>query len=245
LYKTYKKIYINADLTLPLLSSNLIRLENSWLIQEVDFILNVTNKNYFIDRNDKERFDFKVATLGKKSDKQIIETMQWINQCDFKKSIFIDEFEEHINTVNNILEKSDSNSLLLISHGIQGSTSSNLTGALSIDGDNRSYSIDDFPFITNLDCIYFLTCSSGSFSRGEHETSNSLINNILSKDICNAILCKWDVFLDASLGISENLIKLAQKRGIEYALNQSLRMMLKNKKWEHPVYWAGIELWKN
>ncbi len=245
LYKTYKKIYINADLTLPLLSSNLIRLEDSWLIEEVDFIVNITNKNYFINRKDTENFDFQIATLGKKSDKQIIETEQWINQDAFKKSIFIDEFEENINIVNDILEKSKANSLLLISHGIQGDTNSNLTGALSIDGENKSYTIYDFSFITKLDCIYFLTCSSGSFSIGEHETSNSIINNILSKDINNAILCRWDVFLDVSLEISENIIKLSQNQSIEYALNQSLKEILQNKKWEHPVYWAGIEVWKS
>lgn len=245
LYKTYKKIYINGDLTIPLLSSNLIRLEDNWLIEKVDFIVNVTNKNYFIGRKDIRNFNFKIATLGKKSNKQMIETKKWINQDALKKSVFIDEFEVNINTVDNILEKNKSNSLLLISHGIQGDTNSSLTGALSIDGEKKSYKIDDFSFITKLDCMYFLTCSSGSFSIGEHETSNSIINNILSKDINNVILCRWDVFLNVSLEISENIITLSKNQGIEYSLNQALKEILKNKKWEHPVYWAGIEVWKN
>jgi len=245
LYKRYKKIYINADLTMPLLSSNLIRLENSWLIEEVDFIVNVTNKNYFINRKNIESFNFKIATLGKKNDKQMIESEEWVSADTIKRDIFIDDFEENINRMDNILEESYSNSLLLISHGIQGDSSSNLTGALSIEGEKKSYTIRDFSFINKLDCIYFLTCSSGSFSIGEHETSNSLISNILSKDINNAILCRWDVFLEVSLEISENIINLSQNQSIEYALNKSLKKILKNKRWEHPVYWAGIEIWKS
>ena len=151
----------------------------------------------------------------------------------------------NINTVDNILEESKSNSLLLVSHGIQGDKNSNLTGVLSIDGEKKSYTIDDFSFITKLDCIYFLTCSSGSVSIGEHETSNSILNNLLSKNVNSTILYKWDVFLDISLEISDKLIKLSKSQPIEYALAQSLRDTLKNTKWEHPVYWAGIEIWKN
>jgi len=237
----YKKIYINPDLSKPLLSSNLIRLENSWLIEEVDFIVNVTNKNYFVDREEKEKTNFKIATLGQDSDRQMKETKVWINKDNDRKGIFIDSLEEKINNITFTKEES----LLIVSHGIQGNHQNNLTGSLSIDGAEKSYTISDLKFINDLDSIFFLTCSSGSVSIGEYETSSSILNNILSKNINSAILCKWDVFLDVSLEISDKLIKLSENQPIEYALNQALRETFKNSKWQHPVYWAGIEIWKN
>lgn len=236
----YKKIYINPDLTKPLLSSNLIRLEHSWLIEEVDFIVNITNKNYFVNRNEREKTNFKIVAMGVVSDKQMKETKEWIKQDDYRKNIFIDNFETNFNNIT--LTKEDS--LLIVSHGIQGNFDNNLTGSLQIDGADKSYTIGELKFINNVDCIYFLTCSSGSVSIGEHETSNSILNNLLSKNINSAILCKWDVFLDVSLEISDNIIKLSKNQPIEYALAQALRNTLKNTQWQHPVYWAGIEIWK-
>jgi len=118
-------------------------------------------------------------------------------------------------------------------------------GSIQIDGANKSYTIDELKFLNKIDCIYFLTCSSGSVSIGEHETSNSILNNLLSKNVNSAILCKWDVFLDVSLEISDTLINLSQNMPIDYALNQALRETLANRKYQHPVYWAGIEIWKN
>jgi len=241
LYKNYKKIYINVDLTLPLLSSNLIRLKDSWLIEEVDCIVNITNKNYFTNSKKVEKSNFKITTLGKKSDKQMIDTRKWIESNEERKNIFINDFERQIDNMK--FQKSDN--LLIVSHGIQGTHHNNLTGSLSIDGAEKSYTISDLKFINDLNCIYFLTCSSGSVSIGEHETSNSILNNVLSKNINSVILCKWDVFLDVSLEISDKLIQLSKNQPVEYALNQALKEILKNPKWQHPVYWAGIEIWKN
>ena len=67
---------------------------------------------------------------------------------------------------------------------------------------------------------------------------------LLSKNINSAILCKWDVFLDVSLEISDKFITLSKNKSIEFALNQALVDTLKSK-WQHPVYWAGIEIWKS
>lgn len=66
----------------------------------------------------------------------------------------------------------------------------------------------------------------------------------MSKKINSAILCKWDVFLDVSLEISDKFITLSENKSIEFALNQALVDTLKSK-WKHPVYWAGIEIWKS
>lgn len=237
----FKKIYINPDLTKPLLSSNLIRLKNNWLIEEVDFIVNITSKNYFIDRNESRKTNFKIVNMGKESNKQMKETQVWINKDENRKNIFIDDFENNFNKISLTKE----NSLLIVSHGIQGTFDNNLTGSIQIDGANKSYTIDELKFLNKIDCIYFLTCSSGSVSIGEHETSNSILNNLLSKNVNSAILCKWDVFLDVSLEISDTLINLSQNMPIDYALNQALRETLANRKYQHPVYWAGIEIWKN
>ena len=147
------------------------------------------------------------------------------------------DFEKQIDNIK--FQKSDN--LLIVSHGIQGNNQNNLTGSLSIDGAEKSYTISDLKFINDLDSIFFLTCSSGSVSIGEYETSNSILNNILSKNINSAILCKWDVFLDVSLEISDKLILLSKNQPVEYALNQALKEILKNSKWEHPVYWAGLK----
>ncbi len=236
----YKKIYINPDLTKPLLSSNLIRLEDNWLIEEVDFIVNVTSKNYFLNRGERKKTNFKIANIGKVSDKQMKETIKWINQDEYRKNIFIKDIETNLDNIT--LTKEDS--LLIVSHGVQGNFDNNTTGSLQIDGAKKSYTIDELKFINDLDCIYFLTCSSGSVSVGEHETSNSILNSILSKKINSAILCKWDVFLDVSLEISDKFITLSENKSIEFALNQALVDTLKSK-WKHPVYWAGIEIWKS
>jgi len=241
--KSYKKVYINHDLSLPFISSNLIRTQNKWLLEDMDFIVNVLNKNYFFDKETKSSFKFGIATLGKESDKEIIKANTWCNNQQYQNDL-IKDFEKNLSNIKNILKEKDRNSLLIISHGIQSNSQSNLSGALSIEGNSKTYTIDNFDFTNGLECIALLTCSGGSLSSGEYETSNSIVSKVLSKNIQSALLCRWDVFLEPSIEIFENIL-LQKSISIEEALNKSVKKLLQESKWQHPVYWAGIEVWKN
>ncbi len=241
--KSYKKVYVNHDLSLPFISSNLIRKQDKWLLEDVDFIVNVLNKNYFFDKDSRSSFNFGIATLGKESDKEIIKANTWCNNHQYKNDL-IKDFEENLSNIKNILKEKQKNSLLIISHGIQNNSQNNLTGALSIEGNSQTYTIDDFNFINDLEYIALLTCSGGSLSSGEYETSNSIVSKVLSKNIHSALLCRWDVFLEPSIEIFENIL-FEKNASIEEALNKSVKKLLQKSKWQHPIYWAGIEVWKN
>ncbi|WP_428739467.1 hypothetical protein [Sulfurimonas sp.] len=240
---TYKKIYINHDLSLPFISSSLIRLSDKWLVEEVDSIVNLTNRHYFFDKKSNTTSVFSIANLGKKSDSQFIKANQWISGSQTRSQKNIENFEDSFPSITSTMGSNKTNSLLIISHGIQGSNQNILTGALSIEGEKKTYTIDDFKFVDGLECVAFLSCSGGSLSVGEHETSNTIISSVLSKDINSAILCRWDVFLEPSLKIFEKILEV--NSNIEEALNISIREFIKKNKNIHPVFWAGIEVWKN
>ncbi|QBF15911.1 tetratricopeptide repeat protein [Aliarcobacter thereius] len=240
----YKKIYINHDLSLPFISSNLIRLSDKWLVEEVDSIVNLTNRHYFFDKKSNTTNVFSIANLGKKSDPQFVKTNQWINGSQTRRQKNIENFEDNFSSITSTMACNKTNSLLIISHGIQGSNQNILTGALSIEGEKKTYTIDDFQFIAGLEeCVAFLSCSGGSLSMGEHETSNTIISSILSKNINSAILCRWDVFLEQSLEIFEKILEFDSN--LEEALTISIREYIEKNKNIHPVFWAGIEVWKN
>ncbi len=237
----YKKVYINHDLSLPLISSNLIRLRDGWLVESVDSIVNLVNKNYFFDRNSNVSCKFSIANLGKASDKQFLETNKWINASQIKNNI--EDFECNLVNIADKMRNNASNSLLIISHGIKEENKNILTGALSIEGELKTYTVDDFKFINGLECVSFLSCSGGLLSTGEHETSNAIINNILSKNVNSVVLCRWDVFLEPSLKIFE--VVLNANGNIDESLNAAIKKYLQQKQNLHPVFWAGLEVWKN
>lgn len=239
----YKKIYIHHDLSLPFISSNLIRLSDKWLVEEVDSIVNLTNRHYFFDKKSNTRSVFSIANLGKKSDLQFIEANQWISRSETRNLKNIKSFENNLSSVANKMTSNKTNSLLIISHGIQGTNQNILTGALSIEGEGKTYTIDDFKFIKGLECVAFISCSGGSLSVGEYETSNTIISSILSKDINSAVLCRWDVFLEPSLKIFEKILET--DRNIDESLNIAIKDFLLQNRGLHPVFWAGIEIWKN
>lgn len=239
----YKRIYINHDLSLPFISSNLIRLSDKWLIEEVNSIVNLTNRHYFFDKKSNNTSVFSIGNLGKESDLQFIEANQWIDRNKTRIQKNIENFEDNFSSITSTMVSNNTNSLLIISHGIQGSNQNILTGALSIEGEKKTYTIDDFNFINGLECVAFLSCSGGSLSVGEYETSNTIISSILSKNIISAILCRWDVFLEPSLQIFEKILEC--ENNIEESLNKSIKEYIKKNKNIHPVFWAGIEVWKN
>lgn len=239
----FKKVYINHDLSLPFISSNLIRLNDTWLINKVDSIVNLINRQYFLDRKLTKKSKFSLVNLGKKSNKQFIETNEWIERSELRQQLKIEDFENNINNISIKVNNNKTNSLLIVSHGNQGTKQNILTGALSIEGQKKTYVIDDFKFIDELECIFFLSCSGGSVSIGEIETSSSLINSILSKKINSVVLCRWDVFLKPSLEIIEKILEL--DNNIEEALNLAIKSYLKQNKELHPAFWAGMEVWKN
>lgn len=239
----YKKIYIHHDFSLPFISSNLIRLSDKWLVEEVDSIVNLTNRHYFFDKKSNTASVFSIANLGKKSNLQFVEANQWISGSKTRSQKNIENFEDNFSSITSTMVSNNTNSFLIIGHGIQGSNQNILTGALSIEGEKKTYTIDDFNFINGLECVAFLSCSGGSLSVGEYETSNTIISSILSKNINSAILCRWDVFLEPSLEIFEKILEADSN--IEESLTISIREYIEKNKNIHPVFWAGIEVWKN
>ena len=238
----YKKVYINHDLSLPFISSNLIRLHDKWLVEDIDCIVNLVSRNYFFDKNLSKQCEFSIANIGKKSDKQFVEVNQWISSNEIRSQKNIENFENNLANVTGAMESNKTNSLLIISHGNQGTNQNVLTGALSINGEKKTYTIDDFKFIDGLECVAFISCSGGSLSIGEQETSNTIISSILSKNINSVILCRWDVFLEPSLKIIEKT--MGTDKNIEEALNNGIKEYIRQNQTMHPTYWAGIEVWK-
>lgn len=236
-------VYISPDLSIQYLSSNLIRSKNKWLIENVKSIVNVIDYNYFIERDEEKRINFGVTTIGKGKDAQIIRARKW---CDGFN--FIDEFEVDIKKFNEKLNKENITGLIILGHGISETHNDKITGSISIEGNTRSWAIDEISEgIKELNLIVFITCSSGSLSFQEYETSNSIIAKILKEDISNVILCKWDVLLDPSLIIMQKMIEFYREgKNIQESLCMSIGNLLdENDLWRHPGCWAGIELWQN
>lgn len=99
--KSYKKIYINHDLSLPFISSNLIRIQDKWLLEDVDFIVNVLNKNYFFNKDIRSSYKFGIATLGKKSDKEITKANAWCTNQQYQNDL-IEDFEENLSNIGSV-----------------------------------------------------------------------------------------------------------------------------------------------
>ena len=54
------------------------------------------NKNYFVDRNINDKCDFAITTIGKKSNKQIIEANRWIINDEEREKITFKDFENKL-----------------------------------------------------------------------------------------------------------------------------------------------------
>lgn len=242
------KLYICPDMSIPLYSSNLIRNDSGWLVEQVDSIVNILGFSRLVKRDDLKGNCLKnslVITLGE-NDNQLRTARIWVEQNkETLQLVHADDLNKNFKDIKTIAEEMRPSTIVIIGHGVSDPLGSSLSGAMYIETNNGAIWTEDLMDIKQYTSnIVLLTCSSGTPQQGKVESGAGVWNGMMRVGLEGTVLCRWDVDVKSSINIIDNLFK-SQKIQLSEGLICGQRETLKVNKWKHPFYWAALEYWMN
>jgi hypothetical protein len=137
-------------------------------------------------------------------------------------------------------------SLILVGHGISEVSGFNYIGAKSIKKSKKiNINLKEYLDIkSEVKNVIVISCSSGTLINDYAERNNGVWASLLEKNISYILYCKWDVsteYTNRLLELVLNKMKTSNNILLSEALVSSQKEMCSN----HPVLWAGLEVWKN
>jgi hypothetical protein len=242
------RLLICPDMSIPLYSSNLIRTESGWLIEQVDSIVNILGFSRLVKRDDLEDNCLKnslVITLGE-NDNQLRTARIWAEQNkETLQLVHVDDLNNNFKDIKIFVEQMKPSTVVIIAHGVSDQLGSSISGAMYIASNGGAIWTDDLQdmkqFTSN---VVLLTCSSGTPQQGQVERGAGVWNGMMRLALKGTVLCRWDVDVKSSLNIVDNLFK-SQKVQLSEGLIHGQRETRKTNQWKHPFYWAALEYWMN
>ncbi|MHC1717195.1 MAG: CHAT domain-containing protein [Acidaminococcaceae bacterium] len=242
------RLLICPDMSITLYSSNLIRTESGWLIEQVGSIVNILGFSRLVNRDNLKDNCLKkplIITLGE-NDNQLRTARAWAEQN--KKSlglVHVDDLKGNFGDIKKNVEQIKPSTIVIIAHGVSDQLGSSMSGAMYIAANDGAIWTDDLKemkqFTSN---VILLTCSSGTPQQGQVERGAGVWNGMMRLALKGTVLCRWDVNVKSSINIVDNLFK-SQKIQLSEGLTYGQRETLKETKWKHPFYWAALEYWMN
>lgn len=224
--KLYDDIFIIQDLDLKYISQNFMEFNNAALVNQSKSISYLTNFNAKLNQNKSCSSDINIIITGSTPE--------------------LDIFKKTINN-SNITLNEKAETLIIIGHGVSSlnyKPSPENKGALFIKSHKKEISLTDLlnnnPYVKNL---IILSCSSGISLNNQIDSNHGILGQcISSKNISNALLCKWDVSIKATNSFLHFFLKNNKKNK---SFNEKIQLTKQNliNNNELLINWGGFELW--
>ncbi len=98
------------------------------------------------------------------------------------------------------------------------------------------------PILKTCEFAIVLSCSGGTPVLSQPESGEGIWAGIVGMGPNSALLCTWDVDVEATLAVIEYLLHFERSK-FSSALSDVKRAMVRNEKYYNPYFWAGIEYW--
>jgi CHAT domain-containing protein len=234
----YKKLYFMPDLSLTYISMNYMRYKNYWFIQLFDSIENIIDFNNIVSKSSYDYGNKTIAHFVNKQDKSISKIYNMIKS---QKDVEIEESDELNIEINQPLK-----SWILVGHGISEIRGFNYIGAKSIKKSKKiNINLDEYLSIkSKVENALIISCSSGTLINDYAERNNGVWSSLLEKNISYILYCKWDVSIEYTKRLLEIILDKMRASKI-VSLSEALASAQKEMCSEHPILWAGLEVWKN
>lgn len=246
-------IYVCPDLSLEMFSSNLFATDDAWMIEKIGRVVTVLDFAQLVERPQPDRAERQqrtlVATLGNERDHVVNKArsslLKWAGRANLSH-VDLRNNKREIATLIAECESLAPCTVVMIGHGIPDAAAGVLSGATGILGLKHTIWGDDLRQLANhTEHLILLSCSSGAPYQGQVETSTGVWSAVLAENFFGVILCRWDVNVNATLAILDNVLTAQEVHSLPLseALALAQRELIHSADWVHPFYWAGIEYW--
>lgn len=243
-----KNIYFMPDISIPYLSANIIRVEDSWLVENVDSIVNVLDYKKLLSGTSKSTSKKIVAkAFGQPGDRAMKQMKRWLDEyIDVDNIHCITDFSDDIYDFVNKSRSCRPEIVIVIGHGVSDPKADLFSGALAIKGDKKTIWIDELADIFNYtNTLIVISCSGGTPFKGQIETSTGIWGTIYESSLENIILCKWDAAVDVTIKMMRKFIN--SLADFDWDISKTLLYAQKEvlKEDKEPAKWAVLEYWRN
>jgi hypothetical protein len=238
------RVYLCSDVTLGMFSLSLVRVEGDWLIERINSIHNITTPSELLGDGLKSepKYDVRSFLFGPDTDRAISKITTWQQKKDISKNIIVDKLDtskpsdetQRLNSVKPYIA-------FIAGHGVHDTIDHG--GAIFFQGKKERVSARDLkPILETCECAIVLSCSGGQPVSRQPESREGIWAGIIGAGLKSAILCTWDVDVEATLGIIEYVLKFDRSK-FSTVLCEVKRGMIRSADYSNPYYWAGVEYW--
>lgn len=244
------RVYLMQDYNMglfPLLISNI---GDDNLINKVNSIINVIDYSLVGNRNKSENKNgfFKVLNrvVGKPTDTSLKIIDEWLKKSTDDSFMLIENNSDNFTMLSDLTASEDITTVIIYGHGVPDPQGSLIDGAQGIEGQKKLIRIEDIiNQLHNVKNLILISCRGGSPYSGSHENSTGTWAAMLENFKGNIISCKWDVPTKSSIFIINEMMEQIKYKNVN--IDEAL-ILAQRKAREHygnPMYWGGIEFWKN
>ena len=152
---------------------------------------------------------------------------------------------DDLSKLSELTASEDITTVIIYGHGVPDPQGSLIDGAQELKA-KKLIRIDDIiDQLHNVKNLILISCRGGSPYSGSHENSTGTWATMLENFKGNIISCKWDVPTKSSIFIVNEMMEQIKYKNVE--IDEAL-ILAQRKAREHygnPMYWGGIEFWKN
>lgn len=245
--KRIKKVYCMPDFKIGMFPLSIATIDGKYLIDMVDSIANIID--YRVLKKNKSIYKInKVSNriFGNLQDSELKKINKWLEKKESDSFFLLENKSDELESLDSISKVDKMNTIAIYGHGVSDPNRKLIDGSKGIEGKNCILRLGDVTDkITSMDNMILISCSGGSPSYENIESSYGTWSAIFEKFSGNIISCKWDVPTDSTIELMDELYtqSIINKVSIDESLLIAQRVM--KEKYENPKYWSGIEFWIN
>jgi hypothetical protein len=239
------RVFLCKDVSLGMFSSSLIKIDGGWLFESIDSIHNIVSPVELIQQRNMARepqYEVKLFLFGPNTDSVIIKIYDWQRRSDIFRVVTLDKLD--IKEPDNEIRRLSTMRpyiAFIAGHGVHDTNETG--GAAFIKDKKEMISARDLnPVLKTCEYVIVLSCSGGTPVASQPESGDGIWAGMVGMGAKGAVLCTWDVDVEATLGVIENLLR-KDRYDFSSSLCEVKRGMIENKRYSNPYFWAGIECW--
>lgn len=237
------KLYYMQDFKMGLFPLAITYIDNMRLIDNVKSIINIIDYSIIGKRHNTGNDYY---TIGNRLFGHEEKIEKWLRAKKDKSFIVMDNQSDDVDNLLDFNIRNDVKTLIIYGHGVPDPNASLIDGAQGIAGQKNLIRLNDI--IDNMGDIknfILISCRGGSPSSNSPENSSGSWSDIFGRFNGNIISCKWDVPTDSTIYILNEMLNFIKQDNMSFDEALISAQKKARMKYKHPVYWAGIEFWRN
>lgn len=239
-------VYVIPDISKSIFPIAAVQYKGTYLIDEVEEIVNFIDYVQLINSLNTEIGDIKIVNkvFGKREETSIHYINKWLEEHPMDNVVSITDCSDDLQAVSVECSKGK-NTLVVYGHGVREPASEIIEGAQSIEGAKSMIQIREVLKEISVNNFILISCVGGTPNSSNPEISSGIWTGIFERFNGNIMTCRWSVPTRDTISMMDKIYDnlLNKKMSFGEALLKAQRDMKNNGK--NQLSWAGVECWVN